>query len=89
MAFFDIFKTTCRDATYFHGKKEEGKLSFTEMIGMRIHLLYCGLCRLFFTQMDELEKQTHDISQSEKVGSSLDASAKAKMKQALEEEMKK
>lgn len=89
MHLFEALKMTCKDASYLHGKKKEGNLSFTEMLGLKIHLLYCSLCRLFFKQLDELEKQTHRFSQSEKTIASLDSSSKEKMKQAVEQELKK
>jgi hypothetical protein len=89
MGFFDTFKMTCRDVTYLHEKKREGKLSFAEMIGMRLHLLYCKLCRLFFKQLDGLEKQSYHLSHTDKISSPLDNSAKDKMRQALADEMKK
>lgn len=89
MNLFQAFKMSCRDATYLHGKQKEGKLSFTEAIGLKIHLLYCSLCRLFFKQLDELEERTHIFSHSNEPVNTLDAAAKEKMKQALQEELKK
>jgi hypothetical protein len=89
MGLFDTFKMTCRDVTYLHEKKKEGKLSFGEMIGMRLHLLYCGLCRLFFKQLDGLEKQSYHLSHSDKISSSLDTAAKEKMRQRLADELRK
>lgn len=89
MGLFDTFRMTCRDVTFLHEKKKEGKLSFSEALGLKIHLLYCGLCRLFFKQMDDLEKQTSDLCKTEKVISTLDTSTKEKMQQALIDEMKK
>lgn len=89
MNLFQALKITCKDASYLHEKMKEGKLSFTEKLGLKIHLLYCRLCRIFFKQLDELEKHTHRFSQSEKTIASLDAYAKTKMKQAFEQELKK
>jgi len=89
MNLFQAFKMSCRDATYLHGKEKEGKLSFSESLGLKVHLLYCNLCRLFFTQLDELEKHAHHYSHSDKTSSTLDATAKEKMQHALDEEMKK
>jgi hypothetical protein len=89
MGLFDTFKMSCRDATYLHGKQKEGKLSFSEMIGLRIHLLYCGLCRLFFKQLDVLEQQSKVIGNSEKQSPGCSAAAKEKMQQAIAQELKK
>lgn len=89
MNLFQAFKMSCRDAAYLHGKQKEGKLSFSETLGLKAHLFYCSLCRLFFTQLDQLEKHTHYYSHSDNPSSTLDATAKEKMQQALAEEMKK
>lgn len=89
MNLFQALKMTCKDASFLHEKMREGKLSFAELLGLRLHLLYCRLCRMFFKQLDELEKHTHRFSQSEKTNASLAASSKEKMKQAFEHELKK
>ncbi len=89
MNLFEALKMTCKDACYLHEKKKEGKLSFTEMLGLKLHLLYCGLCRMFFKQLNELEKHTQRFSHSEKTIASLDASSKEKMKQSFQHELKK
>ncbi|MCX6199372.1 MAG: hypothetical protein NTY88_09150 [Bacteroidetes bacterium] len=89
MNLFEALKMTCKDASYLHEKKKEGNLSFTEMIGLKLHLLYCGLCRMFFKQLDELEKHTQRFAQSEKTIASLDATSKEKMKKAFEQQLKK
>lgn len=80
---------SCRDTTYLHGKQKEGKLSFTETLGLKIHLLYCRLCRLFFKQLDELEEHTHLFSHSHEPNAPLNAASKEKMRKALQEELKK
>lgn len=89
MSLFEALKMNCKGATYLHEKEKEDKLSFTEILGLRIHLAYCSLCRLFFKQLDELEKRTHKLSQSEQTDFPLNAEAKEKMKQAFEQELKK
>ena len=57
MSFFDKIWIGCKQATYLNEKKREGKLSFAEGLGLSIHLLYCSFCKLFFKQMEFLEKQ--------------------------------
>lgn len=89
MNLFEALKMTCKDASYLHEKRKEGKLSLTEMIGLRVHLLYCSLCRLFFKQLDTLEEYTHHFSQSDKPVTTLDTATKEKMKHALAEELRK
>lgn len=89
MNLLQAFKMSCRDATYLHGKQKEGKLSFTEALGLKIHLLLCSLCRLFFKQLDKLEEQAHIFSHTHESNATLDMATKEKMKQALQEELKK
>ncbi len=89
MNLLEALKMTCKDASYLHEKKKEGKLSFTETIGLRVHLLYCSLCRLFFKQLDTLGEYTHRFSQSDKTMTPLDSSTKERMKQSLAEELRK
>ena len=89
MNLFQLLMMNCKEATYFHEKKKEGKLSFAEMIGLNIHLLYCRVCKLFFLQIDELQKYVHQLSYSEKISSTLSTSAKEKMQKAFAEELKK
>ena len=41
---------SCKEATIFITKKEEGKLSLGQRIQLWQHLLICSLCRLFNLQ---------------------------------------
>lgn len=45
-----LFSISCKKATYFCSKKEEGKLSWIEKILLRFHMTICSLCRLFEQQ---------------------------------------
>lgn len=89
MNLFQAVKMSCREATYLHGKEKEGKLSFSESLGLKIHLMYCSLCRLFFNQLDELEEHAHIFSHSHQSNTTLDNAIKEKMSIALQEELKK
>ena len=44
------FMITCLDATLFVSRKEEKKLSFTELLKLYLHLAICEFCRLFEKQ---------------------------------------
>ncbi len=48
----------CREATYLHTKKKEGDISIRERLTLFLHLVQCGLCKLFFREIDELERKT-------------------------------
>lgn len=77
----NILWMTCREATFLHTQKQEGKLKVTERLGLYMHLFFCKLCALFFKQMEELEKAAHRSTQARNATLSLEA--KEKMRQAL------
>jgi hypothetical protein len=89
MNLLETFIISCKQATYLHTKKSEDKLSFAEKTGLNLHLLFCSICRLFFTQIDELEKHAHNCSHTDRVNATLDTAIKEKMQLALADEMKK
>lgn len=84
MRFLDILKINCQQATCLHTKQKEGRLSLSERIGLKIHLAYCSLCRLFFAQIDVIEKQTSEISKIENNKQQLTEEEKLSMKTTLE-----
>ena len=65
MIFSQTFKMSCRDATYLHGKQKEGKLSFTEALGLKICFLQSYhieiLKFILGTAWRTLTKQTTDV----------------------------
>lgn len=83
MSFFEIIKMNCQQATCLHTKHKEDKLSFTEKLGLKIHLAYCSLCRLFFEQADAIEKQSHLLSNTATQSSALTPGQKEKLKKQL------
>lgn len=87
MGLLSAFKMSCKQATYLHEKKKEGKITFTETIGLKIHLLYCSLCRMFFKQIDELEKHSHHMAATNNPANRLNDTAREKMKQALQQQI--
>ena len=89
MNLLETFIVSCKQATFLHTKKGEGKLSFAEKTGLKLHLLFCSICRMFFTQIDELEKHVHHCSHTENIAATLDTATKEKMQHALIDEMKK
>lgn len=80
MNFLEILKMNCRQATCLHSKQQEDKLNFAEKLGLKIHLAYCSLCRLFFAQLDSVEKQTQQLSRSEKISAPLSDTEKERIK---------
>ena len=85
MSLLKTLFANCRDVTYLHQKQREGKLSFAESIGYRLHLLYCKVCRLFIHQSEQIEKCVPHSNSKHKF--ELSADAKIKMQRALDNEM--
>ena len=75
----------CKQATYLHTLKQEGKLGALQRFGLWLHLLYCSICRLFFSQMDALEKAGKHFSEAE--GINLSAESKQRIAQSLHNEI--
>lgn len=74
---------SCKDATYLVSKKEEKKLSFLEMIQLKIHLLICIFCRLFEQQTKLIGKNAGHAHEHHHAH--LSDASKQKILQALKE----
>ena len=86
MNIIQALKMSCRDATYLHEKKREGKLTMSESMGLWFHLLYCKFCALFFKQIEKLETSSVQLSEKEFI---LRPERKAKLESDFKEELKK
>lgn len=75
----------CRQATYLHEQKKEGKLSLAERFGLWLHLLYCGICRLFVKQVEEVEQACGKVASSE--NSQMSDAAKQRVAGELQKQM--
>lgn len=75
---------SCKEATYLHSQKREGKLSFLQRVGLWLHLSYCSICRLFFAQMEAVENAGKNLSQTESL--KLSNEAKSRIQQTLNRE---
>ncbi|MBS1617978.1 MAG: hypothetical protein JST76_05645 [Bacteroidetes bacterium] len=92
MGLKDTLFMNCAEATAVVEKKRDGKLSFTEKVGLWLHTFYCRLCKAFFVQSAILDKSYHNLAQRVTDGRQtypLDPSLKEKMKASLQEEMQK
>lgn len=85
MALLDVFKTNCRKATYLHEKSREGDISFGEKLGMRLHMLYCKLCRAFVKQIELIERSAKAARERDV---KLDPATRGNMQRALNEQIK-
>lgn len=64
MILIDKIAISCKQATYLHEKRKEGKLDNTERFGLWLHLLYCKFCRLFIRQVEQIESVTRGFYQN-------------------------
>ena len=91
MDFLKNIALNCEQATQLAEKKRENKLSWSEGLGLRIHLGYCSLCRLFIAQSELLAKAAKLFSQrleSEQSLFSMDSARKNEITQEVERELK-
>jgi len=80
----------CKKATFLIEKKMISKITFRETIELRIHLLTCGVCRLYQEQtgkINEMVRQLFNASASRDV--KLDEDFKKDMQERIEEELNK
>lgn len=75
----------CKQATYLHEQKKEGKLSIAERFGLWLHLLVCGICRLFVKQVEEVEKVCGKVSANADM--QMSETAKNKISSELQKQM--
>ena len=80
---------SCKQASYLHEKKREGKLDTAEGLGLFIHLLYCRFCRQFVKQVELLERSSRKLFQSAEQRFHLSSIRKAELQKAFNEELKK
>jgi len=80
----------CKKATFLIEKKMISKITFRETVELRIHLLTCGVCRLYQEQtgkINEMVRQLFNASASRDV--KLDDNFKKDMQERIEEELNK
>ena len=83
---FDKILIGCKQATYLHEKRKEGKLGLVEGMGLAIHLLYCSFCKLFIKQIEQLETYTKQYQQIQE--NKFSPSRKAELQKAFNEALK-
>lgn len=80
----------CRQATFLIEKKEISRLSFREMIELRIHLYGCGFCRLYKKQSRVINEMVQELFRSSmKSNFRLDTNFKKELQERIEEELNK
>ena len=80
----------CRQATFLIEKRQIGKLTFREVIELRIHLAGCSVCKLYDKQshiIAAMVKQLFDHSNQAEI--KLDDSYKKELHDLIEDEINK
>ncbi|WP_431064425.1 hypothetical protein [Methylotuvimicrobium sp.] len=78
---------TCKEASVLATKAMDGKLTFREGVGLRLHVAMCGLCRRYVRDMKRLRETVRSASQIEfkllPESVTLSRSSRERIKQAL------
>lgn len=77
------WKITCKEATIYISKKEEGKLSLTQRIQLWMHFGICSLCKMFYRQNKIIIQKATKIETDE----TLTPQAKADIIEKLKREL--
>ena len=85
MILIDKIMISCKQATYLHEKKKEGKLDLAERFGLWVHLLYCKFCNLFIKQVEQLESAARKFYQNT-TSYHLSSERKAGLQKAFDEQ---
>jgi hypothetical protein len=80
----------CRQVTRLVSRSMDAKLRWYQLLGMRLHLLYCTWCRRYASQVRLLHKACKELDPECKANPSytLSAEAKDRMRARLQEAMK-
>ena len=90
MEFLKNIAINCEQATLLAEKRRASKLSWSEGLGLHIHLGYCSLCRLFIAQSDLLGRAAKLFSQKVESGQlpfKLNSNLKMELAKKLEQEI--
>jgi hypothetical protein len=80
----------CKQATYLIEKKSITRLSFREMIELRIHLFGCGFCRIYGKQSQVINMMVRELFHNSMHGNiRLDDSFKKELQDKIEAELNK
>ena len=78
----------CKQATFLIEKKSFSKLSFREMIELRVHLYGCSFCRLYKKQSRVINDMVQELFRSSKYTEfRLDDDFKKELQERIEEEL--
>lgn len=80
----------CKQATFLIEKKSVNRLSFREVIELRIHLYGCSFCRLYSKQSARINEMVRELFRSSmQPNSKLDDAFKTELQNRIEKELNK
>jgi hypothetical protein len=80
----------CKQATFLIEKRSQGKISFSEEVELRIHLIGCGVCKLYKKQSRMINNMVQQLFvDSVKKNYKLDDDFKKALQDKIEEELNK
>jgi hypothetical protein len=80
----------CKQATFLIEKKMIGRLTFSEKIELRIHLIGCSFCRLYDKQSHMINNMVRQLFHSSmNPDIKLDENFKKELQERIEEELNK
>ena len=78
---------SCKETSELLSRAQDERLTFTERMGVRIHLLMCRLCRRYEKQLRFIRKATESLAQGsahdDEAAMSLPPEARERVKEAL------
>jgi len=90
MGYLKKIQYNCKHATFLIEKKMVGRLSFREIIELRIHLMGCSVCVLFSKQSRVINEMVQQLFKSSMPGEiRLDDSFKKELQERIEAELNK
>ncbi len=80
--------TNCEKATFLIEKQQASKISFIEMIFLKIHLAVCSVCRIYKKQSFIISQVAHKLFRpSTHTSFKLDDESKKEMQHRIDEKM--
>jgi predicted anti-sigma-YlaC factor YlaD len=79
---------TCKDTTPLLSELQDGQVSFTKWIRIKIHLAICEVCRYYKRQLEALSAIASKLGEEDSVATSditMPQESKEKIKKFLEE----
>lgn len=81
----------CKDITKLISDSLEGKISVPQRMELWLHIMMCGMCRLFRSNIIELRKRVRGskalLVQADTVSTAMPVGAKARLEEAIQRQL--